>query len=102
MHFEHLWEQAENTFQMKTFSLEEVINNLLLKINLYHSFVEKMNNDVSDEEVSKIKTHLMGEILLTLTQLSYKENINVFQALKMSLDFNNVNLLNDKWNHFSG
>lgn len=95
MHFENLWEQAENNFVNNNSSVEEVLNNIILRVNLYQSFFQKIK-DAPTEEASKIKSHLMGEILITLTHLSYKENIDVFQALKMSLDFANIDLLQKK------
>ncbi len=92
MHFEQLWEQAENTFQLDNKSTEEILNNLQLKIDLYRSVFSKINS-APKEEAEKMKAHLMGEIILTLTNLSYKENINVFHALKVSLEFAKIDNL---------
>ncbi len=86
MHFEQLWEQAENKFKNDQSSVEEVLNNLILKINLYQSFYNKIKAAPA-QEAAKMKSHLMGEILLALTQLSYRENINVYQALHFGLQF---------------
>jgi len=100
MHFEQLWEQSENNFKNNTSSAEEVLNSLLLKVNLYQTLSEKIKA-ASPEEAAKIKSHLMGEILITLTHLSYRENINVFHSLKTSLDFFDIESFKEKWDSVS-
>lgn len=87
-HFEELWEAAENFFKDKDDDIGMIINHLLIKINLYKEISRQPSQ--SEEELKKIKSHLMGEILLTLTHFSYKEQIDVFNALNTALYFSKI------------
>jgi hypothetical protein len=87
-HFEQLWESCEQSFQNTDAEVGSIINELLIKANLYRAISKQ--DPKSPEEMEKIKSHLMGEILLTLTHLSLKENINVFNSLTEALFFSNV------------
>ena len=88
-HFEELWELAEKSFaDKKDEDIDLITNQLMLKVSLYKKMSAQPNS--SKEELGKIKSHLMGEILLTLTQLSFKENIDVFAALKTALYFSTI------------
>jgi hypothetical protein len=88
-HFEDLWELAEKSFTNKQDEdIELITNQLMLKASLYKKMCSQPNTP--KEELEKIKSHLMGEILLTLTQLSFKENIDVFAALKTALYFSTI------------
>ncbi len=80
-HFENLWEYCE--FLNKDKFSETIFDELLMKINLYKAFDSK--KEISIEENQKIKLRLFGEILYTLTALSFKENINVFDALTLTI-----------------
>jgi hypothetical protein len=87
-HFEQLWESCEQSFQNTDVEVGSILNELLVKINLYKTISKQEIK--SPEDIEKIKSHLMGEILLTLTHLSLKENINVFNSLTEALFFSNV------------
>lgn len=78
MHFEELWEKCEKTHQEDN-PIGSILDELAMKINLYRAISEQ--TDVPKEELEKVKSRTMGEILLTLTNLSLVENINVFNAL---------------------
>lgn len=78
MHFEELWEKCEKTHQEDN-PVSSILDELAMKINLYRAISEK--TDAPKEELEKVKSRTMGEILLTLTNLSLVENINVFDAL---------------------
>lgn len=84
-HFEELWTECED-FQKKVVSHSEVhhlIEELLLKISLYKAI--NARTGIPKEEAQKIKSHSLGEILITLTGISLKDNINVYEALTMAL-----------------
>jgi len=74
-HFEDLWERCEKLFQenINKTDTSSIINELSMKVDLYKKLDQK---DAIDIEI--IKSRLLGEILLTLTSLSIKDNINVF------------------------
>ena len=89
MHFEQLWESGEkfNQESSKEDLISSILDELILKINLYKVIDSK---EIPEEEKSKIKSHTMGEILLTLTNLSLKDNINVFDSLNLVLHLRNL------------
>lgn len=80
-HFEDLWEMCE-AFHQKSegFSNPADIDELILKIGLYQSLSSNKIN-LSTEDLQKAKSRIMGEILFFLTNLSIKDNIDVFSAL---------------------
>lgn len=84
-HFEQLWEDSEKLHTHDNSATSSIIDELLLKINLYKIIDEK--TDIPLEERTKIKSRTMGEILLTLTHISLKDDINVFDALKVANQF---------------
>jgi hypothetical protein len=86
-HFEELWEQCEN-FQKDATALNDVqhiIDELMLKINLYKAIDAKQ--EIPAEDRQKVKSRTLGEILLTLTALSLKDNVNVYEALNIALQY---------------
>jgi len=96
IHFEELWEKCENFHKDANLgaSVQSVLDELMMKINLYKVLVEK--KEISETEYQTIKSRTLGEILLTLTNLSLKENINVFEALGVALQYRNVDQNNRK------
>ena len=82
-HFEELWEEGEKYQSNNSASSDSLINELIMKLELY----KKMNDALSpsNDEKASIIFRLYGEILLTLTALSLKDNINVFKALHSTL-----------------
>lgn len=78
MHFEDLWEDSEKLHLDA--DVKDILNELILKINLYQIIDSK--SEIPDDERIKVKSRTMGEILLTLTNLSFKDNINVYNELK--------------------
>lgn len=96
MHFENLWEKCENLHkETGNNSVDSSIQELSLKIELYKTLNNKKDLPVSDKE--KIKSRLMGEILLTITNISLVDNINVYQALDEALKFRTIEHLSSKY-----
>lgn len=96
MHFEELWELCEN-FHKETTDMSDignVISALLLKMNLYKSL--DAQKDMLGEEMQKVKSRALGEIVLALTCLSLKDNINVYEALGTALQLRSVDYYNKK------
>jgi hypothetical protein len=90
VHFEKLWEQAEE-FQKEgsaNASVQQLIDELMMKINLYKAIDSKTEIPVEDRQ--KVKSRTLGEILLTLTALSLKDNINVYESLNVALQYRSI------------
>jgi hypothetical protein len=89
-HFEKLWEQAEE-FQKDgsaSTSVQQIIEELVMKISLYKAIDSK--TEIPEEDRRKVKSRTLGEILLTLTALSLKDNINVYESLNMALQYRSL------------
>ena len=90
LHFEELWVKCEE-FQQGTNAsrdVQSVIEELMLKLNLYKAIDAK--EEIPAEDRQKIKSRTLGEILLTLTTLSVKDNVNVYEALNMALQYRSL------------
>lgn len=83
--FSELWELCENLQKENSINnnSQNIINELNIKINLYRAI--DLKQEIPEEDYKKIKSRLFGEILFTLTSLSFKDNINVFDALNTAL-----------------
>jgi hypothetical protein len=84
MHFEDLWEKSEN-FIKNNFSdetLDDIFNALNMQLYLYKELDKK---EISNEERIKVKSHLLGEVIFTITKISLKDNIDVFESLLTAL-----------------
>lgn len=97
LHFEELWEQCENFHQeiKDNSSASIIIDELLMKINLYKAV--DVTSSVNLEDIQKIKTRTLGEILLTITNLSLKDNINTYEALASALQYRNIQHFSQKY-----
>lgn len=87
MHFEQLWEDCEKHHQETKgdTSVLMLINELVMKLNLYNALEQR--TELGNEERNVSKSRIAGEILLALTHLSLKDNINVFDALNTALQY---------------
>lgn len=89
-HFEELWVKCEE-FQKDASAnatIQSIIEELSMKINLYKAMDAK--TEIPDEDRQKVKSRILGEILLTLTVLSLKDNINVYESLNMALQYRSI------------
>lgn len=86
-HFEEIWEKGESLHQQEDNSISDILNKISLQVELYKMIT---NQEDSNEEKEKAKSRTMGEILLTLTNLSLKDNINVFDALNTACKFKSL------------
>ena len=97
IHFEELWEKCENFHQEagdKSSSLS-IIEELLMKISLYKTIDAQA--DIPAEDCIKMKTRALGEVLLTLTNLSSKDSINTYEALNVALQYRSVQHYSKKY-----
>lgn len=83
-HFEFLWEECEDHFKSDNSSISSVLDEISMKISLYKIIESK--TDLNPEEKQKAKSRTMGEILLALTHLSLKDEINTYTALEAALN----------------
>lgn len=98
MHFEELWEKSEKFCStQEDQSLSDLFDEILLKITLYKKFDERKDEGVP-EEILQVKNHTFGEILLSLSAISLKENINVYEALSIALKHRNIKSYTEKYN----
>lgn len=95
--FDQLWEEAEKTLQEETamsLSSQELIKELIAKLNLYEKF-NSLEMDPADK--ATLLTNAMGKALLVLTQISFKDNINTYAALKAALDDKKVEIFTERY-----
>jgi hypothetical protein len=92
IHFEELWEKCENFHKESNNneSITSIIDELMMKLNLYKAIAAK--SEVQMEDRQKVKYRALGEILLTITNLSLKDNVNVFEALNIAQQYRSVEL----------
>lgn len=96
MHFEELWERCEKFHADASLgsSVQSVMEELVMKIGLYKAIDAK--TEIPEDERQKLKSRTLGEILLTLTNLSVKDNINVYEALSIALQYRSIDHYNQK------
>ena len=96
IHFEELWEKCENFHKESTkeVSVQALLDDMSYKITLYKALDSK--SEIPKDELEKAKSRIMGEILLTLTNLSLRDNINVFDALGLALQYKSVGFYTQK------
>jgi hypothetical protein len=83
-HFEDLWEICEAFHKnSEGFSHPLDMDELIMKIGLYQSISKKIN--IPDDELQKVKSRVLGEILFFLTDISVRDNIDVFASLASAL-----------------
>ncbi len=96
-HFENLWEEAEKYHQeiINDTNHSSIFEEFILKLNLLKLVVE--NTLLPDDQKKKATQYAFGEILLTLTQLSLKDNINAYAALNSALHYKTIEQLGKKY-----
>jgi hypothetical protein len=97
IHFEELWEKCEEFNSNNSYdeSILDIIDELTMKLNLYSMIDQK--SDISSEDKNIAKSRIMGEILLSITSISLKDNINVFDALHTALMQRNISIFSNKY-----
>lgn len=96
-HFENLWEKCEQLHQdfVAQDEVQAIVNELQMKLNLYQTIDQK--KEIPPEEIEKVKSRTFGEILLTLTNLSLKDGINVFDALATAYKYRAIQHYSEKY-----
>lgn len=96
VHFEALWEKCENFFKdiSPDTKAQAILEELAFKFSLYKAIDSK--EDIPEDERKKVKSRVLGEILLTLTHLSLKDNVDVYEALAIALQYRSIEHYNQK------
>jgi hypothetical protein len=96
-HFEDLWEKCELLHKdfVAQDDVQAIVNELQMKLNLYQTIDQK--KEIPPEEIEKVKSRTFGEILLTLTNLSLKDGINVFDALATAYKYRAIQHYSEKY-----
>lgn len=86
IHFEDLWQSCEDFNKDKK---EETISSLLEELEYKIALYKVIDNkkDIPKEEKFKIKSRTLGEILLSLTNISLIDDINVYESLSQALQY---------------
>jgi hypothetical protein len=97
MHFEDLWNEAESLLKDETSkkSVLSIVQELTAKISLYSALDN--NNQIGTEEKKKLKFHLFGKIMMVLTSLSLKDDVNTFSALQNEIENAKIEWLAEKY-----
>lgn len=99
LHFEELWEKCEQLHKETDVdgqqTIQVLVNELMMKLSLYKAIDTK--TEISEEDRQKIKSRTLGEILLTLTHVSLKDNINVYEALALALQYRSITHYQQKY-----
>lgn len=85
--FNELWEACENISKNDQ-SMASIIDEIIMKLTLYK--MVDLKKQISAEENKIAKSRILGEILLSITKISIKDNINVFSALYQSFTERNT------------
>lgn len=95
--FSELWNRAEELHKEVSshHSVQSIIQEITMKMGIYKAVDSQ--EDIPPDERQKIKSRTMGEILLTLTALSLKDDINTYVALSEALQFRSIDHFNGKY-----
>ena len=97
IHFENLWEKCENFHKETEFDedVSPIISEIVMKLKLYEAVDQKIDDSIEEKE--KAKSRILGEILLSLTLLSLRDNINVYEALHIALMHHSIDECSEKY-----
>lgn len=97
MHFEELWEDAEKLLETETniSELSELVTEFKAKLSIYEALDSTEN--LSKQDLAKLKGHTFGKLLLLMTQISAKDGINVFAALRTACNNSKIEALETKY-----
>jgi hypothetical protein len=80
-HFEDVWNAAEKNASDddKSRLVQSLVMELTYKLGLYEAI--DLNEQITADEKKKAKEQIFGSLLMTLSILSLKDNIDVFSAM---------------------
>lgn len=86
--YEMLWEASEHLFKDDKSDTSSIVNELIAKFSFYKTID---TSELAQEEKNKAKQFIMGNILVTLSHLTYKENINIYPIHKEAIATHKIN-----------
>jgi hypothetical protein len=97
IHFEDLWTKCENLHKELIDSEDsaQIFEELILKVNLYKTMARI--TEIPEPDLQAMKSRAIGEILLTLTKLSLKDNLNVYEALNIAMQYRSIDQFSKKY-----
>ena len=83
--FDQLWEASEQAQSSQTslLTIPDLISTLKNQLTAYQVIDQ---SEMIEEAKQRLKQDWMGDILLTLCQVSAKDNINTFSSLQNALE----------------
>ena len=72
-----------------------LLDELAMKLKLYRAIADKTEG--ASAELQKMKDRAMGEVLLVLTKISAKENIDVYEALSIAAQYHSIQHYSKKY-----
>jgi hypothetical protein len=81
--FAELWCDGEEKCS-PGIKVSQLLEELVIKANLYKA-LDARKFLIPPEEYQKLKLRTMGELLLTMTGVSMQDDINVYEALALTL-----------------
>lgn len=99
-HFEDLWTQAELLLadDTKISHWEDLVKSTSMKLTLLEHIKSLQQQDnLSEDDVNKLVSNTMGELLLTITQLSWAANVDVYAALQAAVDREKVYIFEKRY-----
>lgn len=90
IHFEELWEKCENLQKEACAEVpaSSIVEEIIIKLNLYKVLDAK--TEIPPGEIAKIRSRVLGEVLLTMTSLSVKDNVDVYESLSSALQYRSL------------
>lgn len=100
-HFETLWEEAEKLLdhETKISSFSELVKEAMGKLSALDALdsLASKSTSMPTEDLHRLKMNAVGKLLLVLTQLSAKDSLNVYAALRAAIDDKKITLFEEKY-----
>lgn len=80
--FAELW--CDGEAKTSGAKVSQLLEELVIKANLYKA-LDARKSAIPQDEYEKLRLRTMGELLLTMTSISAQEDINVYEALLLTL-----------------
>ncbi len=96
--YDLLWETSEQLFKDDQSDAGSIINELIAKLSFYKTLD---TSELAQEEKNKAKQFVMGNILMTLSHLTLKDNLNIYPIHKEAIAAQKINKMEKLSNYFN-
>ena len=86
--YDMIWETSEQLFKDDKSDTGSIINELIAKLSFYQTLD---TSELAQEEKNKAKQFVMGNILMTLSHLTLKDNLNIYTIHKEAISTQQIN-----------